>query len=182
MKSMDRSALAEHLGQGSRRCRNADQYDYCREDTRKGFERLPQLPELISKTAENFSVQRVSADKAYISYDNFDAVESVGGSFFPMFKSNTTGERGGLFAKTLAYFHFQRQEYLDHYHKRSNVESTFSAVKRKFGDAVRSKTDAAMKAEVLCKFIAHNLTCLIQEQETLGIARSFGKMKPSATY
>jgi hypothetical protein len=56
-----------------------------------------------------------------------------------------------------------------HYHKRSNVESTFSAVKRKFGDAVRSKNDVAMVNEVLCKFVAHNLCCLIMEQETLGI-------------
>jgi len=39
--------------------------------------------------------------------------------------------------------------------------------------AVRFKTDAAMKAEVHCKFIAHNLTCLIQEQATLGIAPIF---------
>lgn len=56
-----------------------------------------------------------------------------------------------------------------------NVESTFSAIKRKFGDSVRSKTDAAMKNEVLCKILAHNLTCLIQEQETLGIAPIFWK-------
>ncbi len=56
------------------------------------------------------------------------------------------------------------------YHLRSNVESTFSAIKRKFGDSVKSKTDTAMVNEVLCKILCHNLTCLIQEQETLGIA------------
>jgi len=49
----------------------------------------------------------------------------------------------------------------------------FSAVKRKFGDSVRSKTDAAMKNEVLCKILAHNLCCLIQEQEELGVAPAF---------
>jgi hypothetical protein len=48
-----------------------------------------------------------------------------------------------------------------HYHKRSNVESTFSAIKRKFGDSVMSKTDAAMANEVLCKVLCHNLTCPI---------------------
>ena len=37
-----------------------------------------------------------------------------------------------------------------HYHKRSNVESTFSMMKRKFGDALRSKTDVAMVDEKLC--------------------------------
>jgi len=91
------------------------------------------------------------------------------------FKSNTTGGIGGLFQKMFHYFQFQRDEYLQHYHKRSNVESTFSAVKRKFGDSVRSKTDVAMVNEVLCKLLCHNLTCLIQEQETLGIVPIFWK-------
>ncbi len=66
-----------------------------------------------------------------------------------------------------------------HYHKRSNVESTFSAVKRKFGDSVRSKTDTAMVNEVLCKFLAHNLCCLIHEQHELGIEPVFwGESNP----
>lgn len=90
-------------------------------------------------------------------------------------RNGTTGGIGGLFEKMFHYFQFQRDEFLAHYHKRSNVESTFSAVKRKFGDSVRSKTDAAMKNEVLCKLLAHNLTCLIQEEETLGIAPMFFK-------
>jgi len=36
-----------------------------------------------------------------------------------------------------------------------------------------SKTDVAMVNEVLCKLLCQNLTCLIQEQETLGIAPIF---------
>ena len=38
-----------------------------------------------------------------------------------------------------------------------------------------SKNDTAMVNEVLCKFLCHNLTCLIQEQETLGIVPVFWK-------
>ena len=38
-----------------------------------------------------------------------------------------------------------------------------------------SKTDTAMTNEVLCKVLCHNLTCLIQEQETLGIVPIFWK-------
>ena len=72
-------------------------------------------------------------------------------------------------------FQFQRDEYLTHYHKRSNVESTFSAIKRKFGDSVMGRTDTAMVNEVLCKILCHNLTCLIQEEETLGIVPIFWK-------
>jgi transposase len=82
---------------------------------------------------------------------------------------------GGLFEKMFHYFQFQRNECLAHYHKRSNVEPTFSASKRKFGDSVRSKTDTAMVNEVLCKLLCHNLYCLIQEQEELGISPVFWK-------
>ncbi len=38
-----------------------------------------------------------------------------------------------------------------------------------------SKNPVAMVNEVLCKIICHNLTCLIQEQETLGIVPVFWK-------
>lgn len=69
-------------------------------------------------------------------------------------------------------------DFLKHYHKRSNVESTFSAVKRKFGDSVKSKSDVAMVNEVLCKFLAHNLCCLIQEQHELGIEPVFWTETP----
>lgn len=48
-------------------------------------------------------------------------------------------------------------------------------VKRKFGDHVRSRSDAGMVNEVLCKLICHNLCCLIQEQEELGIVPMFWK-------
>ena len=61
------------------------------------------------------------------------------------------------------------------YHKRSNIESTFSAIKRKFGADVVSKNPTAMENEVLCKIICHNITCLIMEEEVLGIVPVFWK-------
>ena len=60
------------------------------------------------------------------------------------------------------YFQYRREDFLSHYHKRSNVESVFSMIKAKFRDHVRSKTDVAMVNEVLCKIICHNICCLIQ--------------------
>jgi len=120
-------------------------------------------------------VKEFSADKAYASNENFEAVHDAGGIGFIAFKSNTTGAVGGLFEKMFHYFQFQREEFLKHYHQRSNAESTFSAVKRKFGDSVMSKTDTAMVNEVLCKFLCHNLTCLIQEQEAKGFLPVFWK-------
>ena len=60
-----------------------------------------------------------------------------------------------------------------HYHQRSNVESAFSMVKRKFGDALRSKTQVAQHNEMLCKVTAHNICCVIQAIHELGIAPQF---------
>jgi transposase len=70
-------------------------------------------------------------------------------------------------------FHFKADEFAQHYHKRSNVESTFSMIKAKFRDHVRSKTDVAMVNEVLCKILCHNICCLIQESYELGISTAF---------
>ena len=43
------------------------------------------------------------------------------------------------------------------YNLRSNVESGFSAIKRKYGGAVRAKRIEGMRSEILLKGIAHNL-------------------------
>ena len=134
----------------------------------------PQFSPLVKETANGFAIDEVSADKAYASMEAFETVAGIGGSFFPAFKSNTTGACGGHFEKAFHYFQFKKEEYLAHYHKRSNVESVFSMVKRKFGDSVRAKTDTAMINEVLCKFVAHNLCVLNQEEHELGIESEFG--------
>lgn len=60
-----------------------------------------------------------------------------------------------------------------HWVKRSNAESTFSAIKRVFGDSVRSRTHVAQVNEVLLKVLAHNIRCLIHATFELGINPSF---------
>jgi transposase len=135
----------------------------------------PQFVPLVKETKKGFEIGEVSADKAYASLENFEEVAGMGANLYAAFKSNTTGAIGGQFEKAFHLFQFNQEEYLAHYHKRSNVESTISAVKRKFGSDVANKTDTAQTNEVLCKFLCHNLTCLIQEQETLGIVPVFWK-------
>ncbi|MBI3866459.1 MAG: transposase [Planctomycetia bacterium] len=141
------------------------------EHTHDGTQFVP----LVRETRQTFDVSEVSADKAYGSAENFEEIASFGAQAFIAFKSNATGAIGGEYEKAFHFFKFNEQEYMDRYHRRSNVESTFSAIKRKFGDSVMSKTDTAMTNEVLCKILMHNLTVLIQEQETLGIAPIFWK-------
>src|SRR5207302_1610518 len=90
------------------------------------------------------------------------------------FKSNSTqGEAGSLWEKMYLYYQLRREDFEKHYHQRSNVESTFSMAKAKFRDSVRSTTDTAMVNEVLCKFLCHNICCVIQSQLELGIAPIF---------
>jgi len=130
---------------------------------------VKQLPALVKTTAKNFPIAEVSADKGYASADNIVAVESVGAKPFIAFRPSDTGWTGGAWAKALGYVMYQREAFLAHYHKRSNVESTFSMIKRKFGDSLRSKTDTAMVNETLCEVLAHNLVVLIHEIHELGI-------------
>jgi transposase len=131
------------------------------------------LPALVDATAANFKVREVSADKGYGSLNNYDAIAKHGAVPYIAFKSIHTGAGGGLWAKMFHYFQYRREEFLGHYHKRSNVESVFSMIKAKFRDHVRSKTDVAMVNEVLCKIICHNICCLIQETHELGIETAF---------
>jgi transposase len=133
----------------------------------------PQFVPLVRETGWGFTIDEVSADKAYASLENFEEVANMGGQAYIAFKSNATGRAGGHFEKAFHLFKLNEQSYLEHYHKRSNVESTFSAIKRKFGHNVRSKCDVAQVNEVLCKILANNICVLIQEQCELGIEPVF---------
>jgi transposase len=135
----------------------------------------PILPELVKGTAQRFTIREVSADKAYLSAENVETVAHYGGQAFIAPKVNTTGGVGGLFARMFHYYQFKQEEFMRHYHKRSNVESVFSAIKRKFGDHVRARTPAAMVNESLAKLVCHNLTCVIMSQCELGIDAEFWK-------
>lgn len=97
----------------------------------------------------------------------------MGATPYIPFKSNTTGEGPDLWRKLYHYFMFNREAFLAHYHKRSNVETVFSMIKGKFGDAVRSKTETAQINELLCKVLCHNLCVLVQAIYELGIEPNF---------
>src|SRR6266849_4118270 len=135
----------------------------------------PFLAPLVKTTAQSFTISEVSADKAYGSDRNINTVAALHATPYIPFKSNTTGDGTGsvLWEHMYHFFMFKRDEFLQHYHKRSNVESTFSMMKRKFGDSLRSKTDTAMVNETLCKILCHNLVVLIHEMHELGIEPTF---------
>lgn len=132
------------------------------------------LPALLARTAKRFTVSEVSADKGYLSKKNMDTVQDFGAVPFIAFKAGSVADNGcEVWTKMFHYFQFRRDDYLAHYHKRSNVESTFSMMKRKFGASIRSKTPVAQVNEMLCKVICHNLSVLVHEIFELGIAPVF---------
>jgi transposase len=136
----------------------------------------PQFKPLVEATAKNFQVDAVPADKAYLSRENLELLDKIGGTAFVPFKCNSVpGEAGTVWERMFFYFQFRREEFLKHYHQRSNAESTFGMVKAKFGDAVRSRTDTAMKNEVLVKFLLHNVCVVHQSHIELGIEPVFWK-------
>jgi len=139
----------------------------------------PQLPVLLEATAQTFdTISDVSADKAYLSKQNFRAIEAVGGTAYIPFKVNSTPSQShhvfdGVWSKAWHYYNLNRDEFLAHYHKRSNAETTMMMVKTKFGGAVKSKSPTAQVNEVLCKVLAHNICVLIQSFYELGIESHF---------
>ena len=136
----------------------------------------PMFKPLVEKTAQGFTIREVVADKGYLSEDNLELIAGMGGTAYIPFKVNSTAEGGAsVWDKMFLRFMLHREDFLKHYHQRSNVESTFSMIKRKFGDSVRSKTDVAQKNEVLCKVLASNVCVCISAWYELGIDPRFGE-------
>jgi len=133
----------------------------------------PMLPGLLDNTAERFNMAEVSPDKAYLSDANLRDIESHGAHPYIPFKSNTAGKGSPMWGRLHAYSILNEESFNAHYHRRSNVETTFSMVKGKFGDSVRSKSETGQINEILLKILSHNVCVLIQEMHELGITPTF---------
>ena len=93
---------------------------------------------VFERTARRFKITRISADKAYSSSRINALVVNAGAQSFIPFKKNSTGRMPNrfypertrnLWAQAFHLFMYRRDEFLAHYHKRSNVETTFSMIK-----------------------------------------------------
>ncbi len=133
----------------------------------------PQFIPLMQQTKENgFNVKEAYGDKAYLSRDNLAFIDNSGGVPYIPFKENSISKPQGnshIWRKMFHYFQYNQEDFLQHYHKRSNVETTFSAIKKKLGETLKSKNHTAQVNELLCKFIAYNILVLIEEMHELGI-------------
>jgi transposase len=131
-------------------------------------------PLLKSSVERGFDVKELSADKAYLSNDILTAIEAVGAVPYIPFKSNSraTG-KSDAWRRLWHMFEAQNDQFLAHYHKRSNAESAFSSVKRKFGSSVRARAFPAQVNETLLKCLCHNLSVLVHAIHELRIDPSF---------
>ena len=121
------------------------------------------FPYLLERASKQFTLKEVSADKGYLSDDNFRLIEKLDAVPYIPFKKNTTGKGSARWRRLYRYFMLNEEEWAEHYHRRSNVETTFSMVKSKFDGSVRAKSDTGMVNEILLKFLCHNICVLNQE-------------------
>lgn len=136
----------------------------------------PQFTPLVMDAYNGgFTIKEIPADKGYMSRENYNLANEIGATAYIPFTSKCTSKaRGSLtWTKMFHYFQLNRDEFLQHYHQRSNVESTMNMVKMKFGDKLKSKNYKAQENELLCKLIAHNIVVLIHEMHELNVKPTF---------
>jgi transposase len=123
------------------------------------------LPLLRGTRESGFRFAQGVADKAYLSRENLDGAAELDLDPFIPFKSNSTPKRGGsrLWREKYLQFQLRREEFDQHYHARSNVEATISAIKRKLGEPILSKDPVARVNELLAKLLAYNIGVVIHE-------------------
>ena len=141
---------------------------------------------LVDRTADaGFKMKEVSADKGYlggrICWQHCSTARSL------TFRLSQTQYRthAAVMAQSRNYgpacifYALNRAEFLQHYHKRSNVETTFHMIKSKFGQRLRSRSLTAQINEALCKVLCHNLCVVIQSVHELGIETNFEAARES---
>ena len=103
------------------------------EITDEGGADCPQFIPLMQQTKEDgLNVKEAYGDKAYLSRYNLAFVDNSGGVPYIPFKESSISKPQGshIWRKMFHYFQYNQEGFLKHYHKRSNVETTFSAIKK----------------------------------------------------
>ncbi len=133
-------------------------------NTGRGTGDSSQFRPLLEETAVKFPVGVVVGDGAYASRTNVALVRDLGAQplFRPRDTSITKQHGAGGWADMIAFFTIHRAQFDALYHRRSLVESVNSAVKRRFGETLRSRTVTSRTNELLCKLVSYNLTVLVQ--------------------
>lgn len=123
-----------------------------------------QFAPLLTQTSEAFPVGVVVGDGAYANRKNVALVRDLDAQpLFPPRDDAITQQRGSPgWGDMVAFFRMNRPQFDAIYHRRSLVESVNSAIKRRFGETLRSRTETSRRNELLCKLVAYNLVVLVQ--------------------
>jgi len=136
----------------------------------------PYFEPLLEATTQNFAPRHVSGDKAYMSLANLKYARSKNVMPVIPFRTNanavhSTGDP--LWTRLYHFYSYNKEWFLEQYHKRSNSESTNSMIKMKFGERIRSRTRVAQFNELLCKVLCHNICVTIKASYELSIEPTF---------
>ena len=125
-----------------------------------------QAPILLEQL-KMFNPKEVSADKAYNTKLIFQLIDAMNATPFIPYLSSRNPLNGKnqpeIWIKMYNLFKNHKEEFMNRYHKRSNVETVFSMIKMRLGEFLKSKNYEAQRNEVLTKFLVHNICCLVQE-------------------
>ncbi|MCI4363199.1 MAG: transposase, partial [Thermoplasmata archaeon] len=125
----------------------------------------PQLIPLIQQVIDaGFLPDTFTGDKGYLSRDAYTFLAEHGIDGYIPFKISNTGKAGGSpeYHRKCLQFAMHRKFFEEKYHARSNVESVFGAIKKRFQEGLRSKNQGAMFCEVLAKAVCWNITALVR--------------------
>ncbi len=138
-------------------------------------------PTLQDRT-KYFDLEDFVADKAYSSKKILMFLSTLGLNPIIPFKKNarprskyTPDCDGDMFIwrKMFYYFRDHQDEFMKRYHVRSNVETVFHMIKKKFGNSVKTKSMNSNNNEIKIKCLCHNICVLIQESFESGIEIDF---------
>ncbi len=118
---------------------------------------------IVNETSKYFTIKEICADPGYLSRKNCDITRRIGAVPYIKPTSNIRERARGSYdwRQMILLWNRNRELFKKHYHQRSNVESTFSTIKRKFLPYLRSKSEQGQHNELLCKVVAHNLSVLV---------------------
>lgn len=134
----------------------------------------PQLAELLANGRKNNDIRELSADKAYASIEHHAMLEALGiAAYIPFRDDAVIHAKPDAWSRKLCEFLLHREQWLPHYHRRSNVETVFSMIKGKFGGSLRARRLRSQINEVICKCLAHNLCCYTKAIFMAGLSSTF---------
>lgn len=133
--------------------------------TKKNVNDTKMFEEVIGNSTRYFNMNDFVGDKAYSSKKNLEFINKLGLNPYIPFKKNVTGKARGSPVWRQVYLEFinNHENYMKHYHKRSNVETNFAMLKKRFGDNCTTHSIKNQEVELKIKVLCHNICVLIQE-------------------